>query len=243
MKIEFSKSLHFYSNHGAQIFVGRHRLPVAHSDIQVQLRVGHCPSCGIFSSAGLAETLYLGRGQCSCFNGKFLQLSYSIQVLLVTAVAGVIRLIVCSFIFLSVWRSSNMLFVEYQHFSNQRRSNPIQRCYAFPLLCNFTWAAFLCLLLWRLFFQDNVASRASAMARVLSLYRALESGPLRKQVPFFDCRILLLLRNPVIPAGQRSSHQLCWRALLESLFWFGCHGVSKSVQENVWRLLCLVNSF
>ena len=99
MKIEFSKSLHFYSNHGAQIFVGRHRLPVAHSDIQVQLRVGHCPSCGIFSSAGLAETLYLGRGQCSCFNGKFLQLSYSIQVLLVTAVAGVIRLIVCSFIF------------------------------------------------------------------------------------------------------------------------------------------------
>ena len=151
MKIEFSKSLHFYSNHGAQIFVGRHRLPVAHSDIQVQLRVGHCPSCGIFSSAGLAETLYLGRGQCSCFNGKFLQLSYSIQVLLVTAVAGVIRLIVCSFIFLSVWRSSNMLFVEYQHFSNQTRSNPIQRCYAFPLLCNFTWAAFLCLLLWRLF--------------------------------------------------------------------------------------------
>lgn len=86
MKIEFSKSLHFYSNHGAQIFVGRHRLPVAHSDIQVQLRVGHCPSCGIFSSAGLAETLYLGRGQCSCFYGKFLQLSYSIQVLLVTAV-------------------------------------------------------------------------------------------------------------------------------------------------------------
>lgn len=37
--------------------------------------------------------------------------------------------------------------------------------------------------------EDNVASRASAMARVLSLYRALE--------------------NPVIPAGQRSSHQLC----------------------------------
>ena len=151
MKIEFSKSLHFYSNHGAQIFVGRHRLPVAHSDIQVQLWVGHCPSCGIFSSAGLAETLYLGRGQCSCFNGKCLQLSYSIQVLLVTAVAGVIRLIVCSFIFLSVWRSSNMLFVAYQHFSNQRRSNPIQRCYAFPLLCNFTWAAFLFLLLWNLF--------------------------------------------------------------------------------------------
>lgn len=37
--------------------------------------------------------------------------------------------------------------------------------------------------------EDNVASRASAMARVLSLYRALE--------------------NPVVPAGQRSSHQLC----------------------------------
>ncbi|CAK9017528.1 unnamed protein product [Durusdinium trenchii] len=37
--------------------------------------------------------------------------------------------------------------------------------------------------------EDNVASRASAMARVLSLYRALE--------------------NPAIPAGQRSSHQLC----------------------------------
>ena len=135
LKIEFSKSWHFYSNHGAQIFVGRHRLPVAHSDIQVQLWVGHCPSCGIFSSAGLAETLYLGRGQCSCFNGKFLQLSYSIQVLLVTAVAGVIRLIVCSFIFLSVWRSSNMLFVAYQHFSNQTMIQPDPRllCFSSPL--------------------------------------------------------------------------------------------------------------
>lgn len=39
---------------------------------------------------------------------------------------------------------------------------------------------------------DNVASRASAMARVFALYRALE--------------------NPVLTAGQRSSHQLCtWR--------------------------------
>ncbi|CAJ1399742.1 unnamed protein product [Effrenium voratum] len=37
--------------------------------------------------------------------------------------------------------------------------------------------------------EDNVASRASAMARVLALYRALE--------------------NPVLPAKHRSSHQLC----------------------------------
>lgn len=58
-----------------------------------------------------------------------------------------------------------------------RHRFPVVHCDIQALLKRYTLA------------EDNVASRASAMARVLSLYRALE--------------------NPVVPAGQRSSHQLC----------------------------------
>lgn len=187
----------------------------------------------IFSSAGLAETLHLGRGQCSCSNGRFLHLSDSIQLLLVTVVAGIhlyYHIDVQSF-YRVFGNHLTCFFWTYQHFSNQTRSNMIQHFYAF-----FSFATlhrqlffFFCGIF---LFPGQCCLPCIRNGQSIIFVSSLG-------VWTFDFAAVFVLSDS---AASKESGDSCrstqlTSALLEgpvgkSFFGLGCDGVSKIVQEN-----------